>query len=113
MTKIEQLLIRLIRVPSPSGQEKNIGEFIIQQLKNFKIQKQTVAKNRFNIIAKKGISKKWLVAHMDTVPGNMPIKITKDHISGRGACDNKQSIAASILVGETLDNINLLFTVGE
>lgn len=113
MTEIEQLLIKLINIPSPSGQEKNIGEFIIQQLKGFKLRKQNVARNRFNIIAKKGVSKKWLVAHMDTIPGNIPINVTKDSISGRGACDNKQSIAASILVGKKLDNINILFTVGE
>jgi acetylornithine deacetylase/succinyl-diaminopimelate desuccinylase-like protein len=113
MTKIEQLLLKLLRIPSFSSQEKNIGEFIIRQLKGFKITKQYIKKDRFNIIARKGDSKKWLVAHMDTVQGNLPVKMTKDKIFGRGACDNKQSIAASIIVGNELKDINLLFTVGE
>jgi acetylornithine deacetylase len=113
MTEIEKLLINLIKIPSVSGNEKLIGEFIISRLNDFKITKQNAGKDRFNIIAKKGISSKWLVTHMDTVPGELPLRITKDKIFGRGACDNKQSIAGSILVGNKIKNINLLFTVGE
>ncbi|MEK7538321.1 MAG: M20/M25/M40 family metallo-hydrolase [Patescibacteria group bacterium] len=116
MTEIEELLIELVKIPSVSGQEKKVGDFIISQLadiKGLKIQKQKVSKDRFNLVVKKGKSKKWLVAHMDTVPGNLPCRITKDKIFGRGACDNKQSIAASIILARQLENINILFTVGE
>jgi len=113
LTEIEGLLIELIKTPSFSGQEKEIGNFVIRQLKGFKVRKQFVGRDRFNIIAAKGESKKWLVAHMDTVLGEIPMRITEEKIFGRGACDNKQSIAASIIVGNQLKNINLLFTVGE
>ncbi|HEY4495393.1 MAG TPA: M20/M25/M40 family metallo-hydrolase [Candidatus Paceibacterota bacterium] len=113
MTTIEKLLVKLIKIPSFSGDESRIGNFIISQLKGFKTRKQIVDGKRFNIIAKKGNSKKWLVAHMDTVAGNIPFKIDSRNIFGRGACDNKQSIAASIIAGNQLSDINLLFTVGE
>lgn len=115
MTQIEELLIQLIKIPSLSGQEKNIGNFIIKKLQGngFTTKKQFVARDRFNIIATKGKSKKWLVAHIDTVVGSSPFKITKNKIFGRGSCDNKQSVAASIIVGNIMKNINLLFTVGE
>lgn len=113
LTEIEKLLIELIKIPSVFGREKNIAEFIIKRLKGFEIRKQFVAKERFNIIAVKGKSRKWLVAHMDTVPGEIPVKITENAIFGRGACDNMQSVAASIIVGNKLKDINLLFTVGE
>lgn len=116
MTEIEKLLIDLIKIPSVTGQEKKIGEFIYSQLigvKGLKIKKQNIDKDRFNLVIKKGNSKKWLIAHMDTVPGVVPFRVTKDKIFGRGACDNKQSVAASIILARQLDDINILFTVGE
>ncbi|TAN58736.1 M20/M25/M40 family metallo-hydrolase [Patescibacteria group bacterium] len=113
MTTIEKLLVKLIKIPSFSGSEGKIGNFIVSQLRGFKIRKQIVDGKRFNIIARKGNSRKWFVAHMDTVAGNIPLKIDSQNIFGRGACDNKQSIAASIIVGNQLTDINLLFTVGE
>lgn len=116
MTEIEKLLIELIKIPSVTGQEKQVADFIIAQLadiKGIKIQKQKISKDRFNLVIKKGKSKQWLVAHMDTVPGSVPVSITKDKIFGRGSCDNKQSIAASIILARQLSDINILFTVGE
>jgi len=116
MTDIEKLLISLIKIPSVSGQEKEIGEFIFQRLKEidgFKIEKQAIEKDRFNIIARKGKSKIWIVAHMDTVPGEVPFKITKNRIYGRGATDNKGSIAGAIMAAKKLSDVNLLFTIGE
>lgn len=113
MTTIEKLLIKLIKIPSVSGNEERIGNFIISQLNGFLARKQFVSGKRFNVIARKGNSKKWLTAHIDTVVGNIPFKIDSRNIFGRGACDNKQSAAASIIVGNQLADINLLFTVGE
>ena len=113
MTTIEKLLVKLIKIPSFSGSETRIGNYIISQLRGFKIRKQIVDGKRFNTIAKRGNSRKWLVAHMDTVAGNIPLRIDSRNIFGRGACDNKQSIAASIIAGNQLSDINLLFTVGE
>lgn len=113
MTIIESLLLELLKIPSVSGNENGIANFIVQNLEGFKIEKQFISKDRFNIIAKKGNSDVWLVGHLDTVPGVVPIKITKDRIYGRGACDNKGNLAGAILVGKRMKNINLLFTVGE
>jgi len=113
MNEIETLLLSLIEIPSVSGQEQDVANFILTQLSGLNVQKQEVSKGRYNIIVRKGISKKWLVAHMDTVPGTVAVHITEDKIFGRGACDNKQSIAASILLVRELKNINLLLTVGE
>lgn len=113
MTEIEKLLLELLNIPSVSGQEKAIGQFLVSKLKDFKVKKQFVTKERFNIIAKKGKSDIYIVVHMDTVPGVIPIKITKDKIFGRGAIDNKGNIAGAIMTARKLKNINLIFTVGE
>ncbi len=115
LTLIETLLIQLLEIPSETGEEVSIGDFIIEQLneRGFDVQRQFVEDERFNVVARKGKSDTWIVAHMDTVPGQIPIKVTSECIYGRGACDNKQSIAGAILTGEQLNDINLLFTVGE
>lgn len=113
MTEIETLLTELLKIPSVTGQEKNIADFILDKIKNLPHEIQNIEPNRFNIVVKKGSSKKWLVAHMDTVPGLFPIKIDEDFIYGRGACDNKQSVAAAIILAQKLENINVIFTVGE
>jgi acetylornithine deacetylase/succinyl-diaminopimelate desuccinylase-like protein len=54
-----------------------------------------------------------MVAHLDTVPPFLPVKVTADKIFGRGAIDNKGNIAGAIFAARQMDNINLLFTVGE
>ena len=57
MTEIEKLLLDLVKIPSVSGQEKAVGEYIYQKLEKiggFKLEKQFIDKDRFNIIARKG-----------------------------------------------------------
>lgn len=115
MTEIEKLLTQLININSVTGQEKEIGEFIISQLGNVPFEKQIIdiEKERFNIIVRKGNSKKWLVCHVDTVPGTAKATFDEEKIYGRGACDNKHSVAAAILLAKELDAINIIFTIGE
>ncbi|MDQ1273345.1 MAG: Peptidase dimerization [Planctomycetota bacterium] len=113
MTPIEKLLVELLKIPSVTGQEKEIGRFLVSELRDFKIEKQLVEKDRFNVIARKGDPQIHIVVHMDTVPGVIPVKITKDKIFGRGAIDNKGNIAGAIMAARKMENIGLIFTVGE
>lgn len=113
LTPIEKNLIDLLRIDSTTGDEGALAEFIISRLGGFRIKRQLVAKGRFNIIARKGSSNVWLVAHMDTVPPFLPARVAADKIFGRGAVDNKGNIAGALAVARRLADINLLFTVGE
>lgn len=116
--EVENLLRDLIKVPSPSGEENEIGEFIVNRLKkNFKIVKQKIG-DRFNILAYKGKPEIILTTHLDTVPGKLEVKEDNNYIYGRGACDAKASIASMIIVAEKLikqkiNNVGLLFDVSE
>lgn len=110
---IKDLLLELLSIESYSGQEKALAEFIAKQLPGFEITRQTLAKNRYNLIAKKGKGKLWLVAHMDTVPGWIEPRISGGRLYGRGAVDNKGNIATAISVANEVEDINLCFTVGE
>ena len=124
MIKVEQLLKDLILIPSSSGNEQAVGEFIFNLLKKqgFEVDKQSlalrakspVADGRFNVIAKLGNPKVYLAAHMDTVNPILDYKETKTHIYGRGACDTKASIASMItaaILAKKEGDTN--FTVGE
>jgi acetylornithine deacetylase/succinyl-diaminopimelate desuccinylase-like protein len=113
MSEIEELLVEMLKIPSVSGEEKMMGEFLVSKLGDFQIEKQFIDKDRFNVIAKKGNPEIYIVVHMDTVPGVVPVKITKDKIFGRGAIDNKGNIAGAIMASKKFDNIGLIFTVGE
>ena len=114
MTKIEKLLMDMLNISSVSGDEKAMGEFLYKELStDFTVKKQKVAKDRYNIIAHKGKSDVYIVVHMDVVPGDVPVKMTKDKIFGRGAIDNKGNIAGAIMAARETDDIGLIFTVGE
>ena len=113
LTPIEKMLVELMHIDSVSGNESAVARFIKSQLGGFRVTRQAVAKGRFNLIAQKGKSNLWMVAHMDTVPPMLPVAVTAEKIFGRGAVDNKGNIAGALFAARTLENINLFFTVGE
>lgn len=115
---IAELARDLIKIPSPSGEEKTIGEYLARRLeKNFKITLQKVG-NRFNLLATRGNPKLILTTHLDTVPKVLEVKEDADYLYGRGACDTKGCMAAMVCAGEEaakqeLTNFGLLFDVSE
>lgn len=120
--EVQKLLIDLLKIPSLSGDEKKVGEFIVKRLKKsgFKIKTQIVdsKKGNFNILAYVGKPKVLLNAHMDTVPGELKVYEDNQKIYGRGSCDTKSSIASMIVAGEELlrnkiSDFGLLFDVDE
>ncbi|HUD44808.1 MAG TPA: M20/M25/M40 family metallo-hydrolase [Patescibacteria group bacterium] len=119
--KPEELLLKqLMSIPSVSGNETEIGEFIFTLLKKegFNVTRQTVDKKRFNVIAKLGNPQIYLQAHMDTVPPFIPYSADETYIYGRGACDTKASIATMITAAiqckqKGYSNFGLLFTTAE
>lgn len=120
MTSEEKLLKELILIPSPSGSEKTIGEFIFNILNKtgFETKKYLVDKDRFNIVATLGKPSVYLSAHMDTVEPFLKYSENESQIFGRGSCDTKASIAAMITAAteakkQKINNFGLIFTVGE
>ncbi len=116
--QVDNLLRDLLKIPSPSGDEAEIGKFLVERLKkNFKIKTQNVGE-RFNVLAYIGNPKIILTTHMDTVPGELEIREDRNYIYGRGACDAKASIASMIAAEEKavkqgIRDFGLLFDVGE
>lgn len=121
MTFEEDLLKKIISIPSPTGEESEICDFMFDLLnkEGFNTSKYQVDNKRYNIIANLGGQPNlFLQAHLDTVPGIIPYNEDNDNIYGRGACDTKGSIAGMVTASisckkKGYKNFGLIFTVGE
>lgn len=119
--KLFELACKLIDIPSVTGDERAVGEFLGSHLTSlgYRVEMQEVAKDRFNVIATTDVAPRIVFStHMDTVPPHIVSSEDEQRIYGRGACDAKGIIAAQITAAERLraagvDSIGLLFTVDE
>ncbi|PUU81322.1 hypothetical protein B9Z19DRAFT_628266 [Tuber borchii] len=116
----------LIEIPSVTGNEKGVGEWLAAYLmgKNFTVETQAVSEDRVNIFAYLGKNRTThtlVTSHIDTVPPFIPYKATSNTIYGRGSNDAKGSVASQIIAVEELiteeviseGDVSLLFVVGE
>ena len=101
------LLKNLVKINSIYPQEKEISDYLFKYLKSngFKVQKQKVDLNRFNLLASKGSGKKFILfyGHLDTVPvverenwetdPHKPV-IKSNKLFGLGASDMKGGLSA-------------------
>jgi acetylornithine deacetylase len=118
---VNNLTRKLVDIPSVTGDEKSVGEFLASYLADlgYRVAKQEVAKDRFNVWATTNASPRVVLStHMDTVPPHIASSEDEKCIYGRGACDAKGIIAAQIFAAERLrregvEEIGLLFTVDE
>jgi acetylornithine deacetylase len=115
-----ELTKKLISIPSISGDEKAVANFLAEYLRGagFEVDIQEAEDNRPNVYARKGEPEVVLSSHTDTVPPYVEFKEDDDFIYGRGACDTKGIIAAMLKAGDALleagiADFGLLFVVGE
>jgi acetylornithine deacetylase len=115
-----ELTRKLISVPSISGDERDVAEFLAEYVRGigFDVELQKIAANRPNVYARRGEPDIVLSTHTDTVPPFVELKEDDHFIYGRGACDAKGIIAAMVKAGEALvesgvTDFGLLFVVGE
>ncbi len=116
-----QLTRRLIDIPSVTGTEAQVADFLASYLRGlgYEVELQAVADERKNVIARTSAPPRIVFStHLDTVPPQINSSEDADQIHGRGACDAKGIIAAQIFAAENLrrsgfEEIGLLFTVDE
>lgn len=112
---------RLIDIPSPTEQEREMGAFLRETLTalGYACRLHEVSAGRFNVYASAGGRPRVVLnSHIDTVPPWFACSEDDDYLYGRGACDTKGVIAAMIAAGERLragglDDFAFLFVVGE
>ncbi len=91
----------MLEIYSPSGLEAPLASFLSQEMmeKGF----ATRVDHAGNVMARIGEAgpRILLCGHLDTVPGEIPVRVKGGAIYGRGAVDAKSSLAA-IIVGSLL-----------
>jgi acetylornithine deacetylase len=115
-----RLTRQLVDAPSVTGQEKVVGDFVVERLskEGWTCSRQTVSGDRFNVLATRGVPRVIFSTHLDTVPPFFASSEDDTHVYGRGACDAKGIAAAMICAAEQLaaegrGDVALLFVVGE
>ena len=115
-----ELAKELISIPSISGGEKKVAEFLADYLTRvgFDIEIQEAEPGRPNVYARRGDPDVVLSTHTDTVPPYVEFREDEENLYGRGACDTKGIIAAMVKAAEALvearvTDFGLLFVVGE
>jgi acetylornithine deacetylase len=116
-----QLTRTLMDIPSPSGEEGEVGRFLASHLEGlgYGVELQEVEPGRANVLARLSARPRVVLStHMDTVPPHIPSREDETHIHGRGACDAKGIMAAQLTAAERLreegvEELGLLFTVDE
>ena len=116
-----ELTRRLIDIPSVTGEELAVGEFLSEYLERlgYRVERQEVARGRFNVIATTDAPPRVVFStHLDTVPPFIESSEDEEWIYGRGSCDAKGIIAAQIFAAERLraegvNDVGFLFTVDE
>lgn len=112
---------RLVDIESVTGREGQVGEFLVQFLRESGWEVSTIAvdEQRRNAFARPKAAVPALVfcTHMDTVPPFFSSSEDEENVYGRGACDAKGIMAAQIMAAGRLRDqgaaVGLLFTVGE
>jgi LysW-gamma-L-lysine carboxypeptidase len=97
-----QLLTILLGIYSPSGKEKVIAEFLVEEMTKlgFKVRKDAIG----NVIGEIGDGEPTILlcGHMDTVTGHIPLRVEKGKIYARGAVDAKGPLAAMVMAAEAV-----------
>ncbi len=118
---VSQLLKTLVDIPSVTGSEAVIADFIAGHLRQagLNVRDQPVDGKRRNVLALLGPNPRVVFCtHMDTVPPFIGMSEDDTYIHGRGAADAKGSLAAMMRCGVELKEegaagVGLLFVVGE
>lgn len=93
-----EILENLIKIYSPSGEERELSDYLVDFLKSndFNVEQD----RELNVISTLGKGPPYilLTSHMDTVKGKLQFKKEGTKIYGRGACDAKSPLAALLCV---------------
>lgn len=92
-------LRQLVAIPSPSGKEDAIGEYLVEQMsaRGFHAYRDKVG-NTIGVIGNPKAEREiMLLGHMDTVPPDLPVHRQESLLYGRGTVDAKGALAAFVL----------------
>jgi [amino group carrier protein]-lysine/ornithine hydrolase len=95
-----RLLVESLGIYSPTTEEAELASFLADEMKLLGYSRVRLDRAG-NVLgeAGKGKARLLLCGHMDTIPGRLPVRKTKDTIYGRGAADAKSPLCALLVAG--------------
>ncbi|MGH9934100.1 MAG: M20/M25/M40 family metallo-hydrolase [Nitrososphaerales archaeon] len=99
-----ELLKKALELYTPSREESNLANLIAEKASSDLGFESVQTDDVGNVIATKGYGRPrvLLCGHMDTVPGQVPVRIADGFIYGRGASDAKSPLIAMLLAASTV-----------
>jgi LysW-gamma-L-lysine carboxypeptidase len=96
-SEISDTLLGLVKRYSPSGQERPIVQWMVDRMRSLGFERSFVdpVGNAVGIIGE-GPLQIVLLGHIDTYPGEIPVRIEGDILYGRGSVDAKGSLAVLV-----------------
>ena len=91
------LLTRMVEIPSLSSEESALADFLVETMRGLGFQAYVdEAGNAVGTLGD-GPTEIVLLGHLDTVPGEIPVRIEGGTLYGRGSVDAKGPLAAFIV----------------
>ena len=126
MTDVVSLAAELLAIPSSTGTEGAVVDFVSRWLvtRGWNMSLQEITRGRANIWATRGGGAGGggggvtFSTHLDTVPPHIPPRLEGGRLFGRGSSDAKGIAAAMLVAADKLvkageKRVDLLFVVGE
>lgn len=90
------LVEKLVRCPSVSGEEAAAAALLLEEMskRGFRVYQDEVG-NAIGVIGNGGFAV-YLVGHIDTVSGKIPVRLEDGRLYGRGSVDAKGALAAFV-----------------
>lgn len=97
------LLKQAVAIPSPSGQEAEVAAFLVGEMARFCAEGFVDASG--SAVGRWGAGPLlvYVLGHIDTVPGRIPVRVEDGRLYGRGAVDAKGPFCAAVAAVSRLD----------
>ncbi|MDG6911119.1 MAG: M20/M25/M40 family metallo-hydrolase [Nitrososphaerota archaeon] len=95
-----KLLVDSLKIYSPTKEERELAGFLADNMRRLGYSRVRIDRAG-NVVGEvgKGGPRLLLCGHMDTVPGRLPVRKTRETVYGRGAADAKSPLCALLLAG--------------
>ncbi len=105
------LLHGLVAIPSLSGQETNAVNYLVGEMKARGLQAHVDRAGNAVGVKGNGPTRIVLLGHIDTVPGDIPVRVEDGVLHGRGAVDAKGPLATFVSAASEATGDNATITV--